>query len=145
VTQLEENLSRLVGRRILSVSDSGYYQDNGEASIAISFSDGTTLRADYWRLFEDGTARLSGFDHRQQYGLPAPINAVAELRKALDGSQVTKVELDYESGDLVFCFDQSRKLQVLNFTGYEIWQITFPDGTVSYSNFVLTDIHRESD
>jgi len=27
------------------------------------------------------------------------------------------------------------KLQILNFTGYEIWEIRFPDGTGEYSNY----------
>lgn len=42
---------------------------------------------------------------------------------------------DRETGDLIFDFTGNIKLQVLNFTGYEIWEITFPNGTGELSNF----------
>jgi len=42
---------------------------------------------------------------------------------------------DQETGDLLFKFTQDIKLQILNVTGYEIWQIRFPDGTGEYSNY----------
>jgi hypothetical protein len=36
---------------------------------------------------------------------------------------------------LVFDFDGGIALQVFNFTGYEIWEMHFPDGAVEYSNY----------
>jgi hypothetical protein len=135
--KLERNLTRLIGCSV-RVVDSGLYPDEaGEASVNLLFSDGTQLRADYWRLFRDGRACLSGFDHRQQYGLPAPIDAIAELEKQLENEKVSAAKLDLESGDLVIRFGEGSKLQVFNFTGYEIWELRFPDGTVEYSNYAL--------
>jgi hypothetical protein len=137
VKKLERNLTRLIGCSV-RVADSGTYPDQaGEASVALSFSDGTKLRAEYWRLFKDGKAYLSSFDHRQQYGLPAPIDAIAELEKQLENEKVSAAKLDLESGDLVVCFGEGSKLQVFNFTGYEIWELRFPDGTGEYSNYAL--------
>jgi hypothetical protein len=46
-----------------------------------------------------------------------------------------KDAINKETGDLLFNFTNDVKLQVLNFTGYEIWQISFPDGTGEYSNY----------
>ena len=34
----------------------------------------------------------------------------------------------------LFCFSEDAKLQVLNFTGYQLWEMAFTDGTVEYSN-----------
>jgi len=106
------------------------------ASIALKFCDGSALRADYWRLIKDGKARLSSFDHAQKYGLPAPINAVRELAKELHDKLVLKACLDCQTGDLLFDFSGRIHLQVLNFTGYEVWEMSFREGTREFSNYV---------
>jgi len=93
------------------------------------------LRADYWRVSKDGRASLSSFDHNQQYGLPAPINAISELEEHLRTKVLLEARLDGETGDLLFRFTQDIKLQVLNVSGYEVWEIKFPDGTGEYSNY----------
>jgi hypothetical protein len=41
---------------------------------------------------------------------------------------------EQETGDLLLTFTEDVKLQVLNVSAYEIWQIRFPDGTGEYSN-----------
>jgi hypothetical protein len=105
------------------------------ASVQLLFADGSKLRATYWRVIKDGKAGISSFDHQQQYGLPAPIDAIKELQEELQNKTVTDAHLDKETGDLLFHFAGSVKFHVFNFTGYEIWDITFPDGTVEYSNY----------
>jgi hypothetical protein len=107
-----------------------------EASIALKFGDGAALHGDYWRLIKNGRARLSSFDHAQIYGLPAPINAVFELAKVLRDKVVVNVCLDGQTGDLLFDFSDRIHLQVLNFTGYEVWEMRFRDGTREFSNHV---------
>jgi hypothetical protein len=42
---------------------------------------------------------------------------------------------DRETGDLLLTFTGDTKLRILNVTGYEIWEVRFPDGTGEYSNF----------
>jgi hypothetical protein len=106
------------------------------AAIALKFADGSRLRADYWRLIKDGKARLSSFDHAQKYGLAAPINAVLELAKQLHDKRVLKACLDRQTGDLLFDFSDRIHLQVLNFTGYEVWEMSFPSGAREFSNYV---------
>ncbi len=67
--------------------------------------------------------------------MPAPIDAVATLRETLQDKLVTSASLDHKTGDLLFEFAGNITLQVFNFTGYEIWHFSFPDGTGEYSNY----------
>jgi len=117
------------------VSENHAYTGNGQASVIITFSNGTKLRADYWRLSKNGGALFSSFDHKQQYGLPAPMDAITCLRDELRNATIVETRHDLESGDLLFAFSNSAKLQVLNVSGYEIWEITFPDGSGELSNY----------
>jgi hypothetical protein len=104
------------------------------ASIHLLFANGTLLKAEYWRLVINGNPGVSNFDHQQTYGLPAPVDAVETLHETLDHKLVTNAVLDQRTGDLLFEFSGNVTLQVFNFTGYEIWEINFPNGTREYSN-----------
>jgi len=131
---MQEALAKFVGGST-QVEEGNRYPEEGMASVVLRFVDGSELYAEYWRLIRDGRAHLSSFDHRQQYGLPAPINAVKELRDALQNKIVISAALEEESGDLVFLFSSNIKLQIFNFTGYEMWHIRFSSGAEEYSNF----------
>jgi hypothetical protein len=120
----------------MRASENHALSGDGQASVNIAFSDGTKLRADYWRLSKNGKALLSSFDHKQAYGLPAPMDAISCLKDELQNATVVEAWHDPETGDLLFVFSNGAKLQVLNLNGYEIWQISFPDGTKEYSNLV---------
>ncbi|MGW0635920.1 hypothetical protein [Nocardia salmonicida] len=106
---------------------------------AIEFSDGTRLSAQFWRLTKEGRPEVSIFDHRRQYGLPAPIDAVSILRGELVGKTLLAAEMDRTVADLRFVFAGELTLEVFNFTGFEIWELTFPDGTGELSNYALGD------
>ena len=105
------------------------------ASISLLFADGSRLRAEYWRVIQNGRASISSFDHKQKYGLPAEIDAIKELQHLLHEKILVAASLDVEAGDLNFEFSDNTRLQVLNFTGYEVWELRFPDGAVEYSNY----------
>jgi hypothetical protein len=113
------------------------FPEQGQAAVTLAFSDGTRLRASYWRLITKGRAELSSFDHQQKYGLPEPIDAKEVLRERLDNQVCVEARMDMETGDLSFTFDGGIRLQVFNFTGYEIWELIFPDGSGEYSNYAL--------
>ncbi len=119
----------------MTVSPGNGHPEPGQASAVFLFENGTKLQAEFWRLIEGGRASYSSFDHQQKYGLPDVIDAVDKLRERLDRRVVVEAALDQETGDLLFKFDQGTRLQILNFTGYEIWEIRFPDGTGEYSNY----------
>ena len=127
-------LSELEGASV-SVRANDQPPDPGEAPIEMSFSDGTKLRATYWRLIVNDKAGVSSFDQGHRYGMPAPVDAIDELGKTLHDKLVTDAFLDSKTGDIVVRFSEEVVLQVLNFTAFEVWQITFPNGTGEYSNY----------
>jgi hypothetical protein len=131
---MQEAFNKLKNTTV-QVTNNDTYPEEGMASVLMKFSDGTTLRTDYWRLIKNNRQLLSSFDHQQQYGLPEPIDAKAELQNELRDLSVSEARLDQETGDLSFQFGDHCNLQVLNFTGYEIWEITFPDGSREFSNY----------
>ena len=98
------------------------------------FAEGAKLEAHYLRVIENEKEVVSSFDHQQKYGLPAPIDSIRELQKVLQKKTVTEARLDKETGDLLFQFAGNIKLQIFAFSSYEVWHITFPDGTGEYSN-----------
>jgi hypothetical protein len=134
---LEQSLAGLRETGIAVAADDIPDAD-GTAAVVLKFSDGTVLKANYWRLIQGGRALLSSFDHQQKYGLPAPIDAKEQISIRLEGKICNDVQFDSETADLTLLFGETTKLQVFNFTAYEIWQIQFPDGTGEYSNYALT-------
>jgi hypothetical protein len=103
----------------------------------VEFTDGTKLDAQFWRLTKGGGPLVSIFDHRQRYGLPAPIDAFRVMRDELVGKQVSDAVIDKATGDLRFRFEDDVVFEVFNFTAFEIWKLVFPDGTMELSNFAL--------
>jgi hypothetical protein len=131
---LQDALSELVTSSVV-ISPGNGFPEPGQASVFLLFSNGTTLQAEYWRLIESSAASYSSFDHLQKYGLPSTIDAVEELRNRLSGKTVLSALHDRETGDLIFKFSGNTKLQILNVTGYEIWELRLPSGAVEYSNY----------
>lgn len=129
----EEKLSELENN---SVAVTGQNTEEDFFSILIVFSQGATLRADYWRIIKDGKHFLSSFDHKQKYGLPAPVNAIERTKEEIEGKSVCEVKFEKETGDLIFKFTNDLKLQILNFSAYEVWEVNFADGSGEYSNYV---------
>jgi hypothetical protein len=106
------------------------------ASVRLLFSNGSKLRADYWRIIKDGKAGRSSFDHQQQYGLAAPIDAIKDLQEELQCRVVTDAQFDKETGDLLFQLSENVRFQVFNFSSYEVWDMCFPDDSEVYSTFI---------
>ncbi|MGC1415950.1 MAG: hypothetical protein WA817_11745 [Candidatus Acidiferrum sp.] len=130
---LSDSLSKLRSNSVQVLEFEAYTNDD-MAGMRLTFANGTTLQANYWRVVKDGKELISSFDHRQIYGLPAPIDAIAELQRELQDRAVVKARLDKETGDLFFEFTENVKLQIFGFSAYEVWQVHFPDGTGEYSN-----------
>ena len=134
LTNFQNSLSKLAASSV-KVSSGNGFPEPGQASVALLFDDGTRLQAEYWRLSEGGRASVSSFDHQQKYGLPEAIDSVQILQEKLEGKILLEAVHDRETGDLMFKFTGETKLQILNVTGHEIWEIRFPDGTGEYSNY----------
>jgi hypothetical protein len=131
---LEQHLSALSGTSV-DVKQVEVPDEHGQASVAFVFSDGTRLSACYWRVSRSDTV-LSSFDHKQTYGLPSTIDAQKELRSLLAGAKVISTSIDRATGDLHLNFSGGWRLEVFGFSGYEVWEISFADGSSEYSNYV---------
>ena len=82
-----------------------------------------------WRLLEHGQIAVSYADHRQQFGLPAPVDAAALASSLLAGSVIRRVEVREGVADLFIDFDEGRRLEIVPFSsGYESWQVSAPTG-----------------
>jgi hypothetical protein len=133
MSDFESRLRLLVGNKVDDIQAD-------KANIWITFSSGAKVYSSYWRLIRHN-GNLSSFDHMQKYGLPNPIDAVAEVSKALKGKILGGVASLRESGDLEFIFENKMlKLQVFNFSGYEVWEVEFSDGTGQLSNYYLAKL-----
>jgi len=134
LASLRESLSKLVASSV-AVSEGNGFPAPGQASVALHFADGTILQAEFWRLVEDGRPIFGSFDHRQTYGRPTAIDAIQLLQERLAGETVTEALFYQATGDFLFRFTHDTMLEIWNVTGYEVWEIRFPDGTGEYSNY----------
>jgi hypothetical protein len=134
LANFDQSLSDLTHAPV-HVSAGNGYPEPGCASLALLFANGTRLQANYWRLINNGQGGISSFDHQQQYGLPAQIDAIRELQELIQNRFVIDARLDRKTGDLIFNFEGNIELQIFSFTGYEAWEINFPNGAGEYSNY----------
>jgi len=140
---LTSRLAQLRGIKCESVRAVEYEtpapDDIYKVGTTILFTDNTRLAAQFWRLRKAGKPLVSIFDHRQRYGLPAPVDAPRMAHDELQGREVLEAAMDGTTGDLLFRFDGDLSLEVFNFTAFEIWELTFADGTSELSNYALAE------
>jgi hypothetical protein len=75
-----------------------------------------------WRLLENGRIRFTSQDEGQKFGLPAPVDAAAELNRRVANATVEAVVLREGTLDLEFRFDTGHILQIIpDSAGYEGW------------------------
>jgi len=132
----ENSLASLKGTTVRT-QDPERFPEPGIAPVELYFSDGTRSRTDYWRIIRDGKVQTSSFDHKQKYGLPAPIDAFARIAEELDGKTLREAKWEPRTGDIVLFFEPNVELQMFKFTGYEDWEIHFSNGTGEYSNYAF--------
>jgi hypothetical protein len=78
-----------------------------------------------WRLLEEGRIRITSRDDGEQFGLPQPIDAAAQLARCLAGAEVEGVRLEAGTLDLELRFSTGHVLQILpTSAGYEAWSAT---------------------
>ena len=77
-----------------------------------------------WRLLHFGHIVLTSEDDGHKFGLPAPIDAVAEVNRRIGGVQVTSTNCREGTLDLSIAFANGHVLEILpNSSGYEAWQL----------------------
>lgn len=112
-------LQSLVGRCFQSLTRREY-------DWVVAFDrDGSLVVACLWRLVESGRIRFTSADDGHQFGLPAPVDAAAEVNARLTGAAVEVVELRAGLLDLELRFDTGHAFQIIpDSSGYEAWQLS---------------------
>lgn len=77
-----------------------------------------------WRLLETSRIRFTSQDDGERFGLPAPVDAAAEVSGRLTNATVEAVVLHEGVLDLEIQFDTGHVLQVIpESSGYEAWTL----------------------
>jgi hypothetical protein len=77
-----------------------------------------------WRLVEAGRIRVTSEDDGHQYGLPAPVDAAAEVNRRIALASVVAVGLREGTLDLELRFETGHIVQVIPVSsGYEAWSL----------------------
>ena len=100
-----------------------------------NFTNGGILHAGTpWRLVVAGRIKLSSVDHGQWFGLPAPVDAEAQLRSLLSGRKVQSAEVRDDTHDILIPFESGERLEIVALSsGYEIWDFKAPNGDWTYA------------
>lgn len=109
----------LVGRRLQSFNRREY-------DWAVDFDKQSWLVvACLWRLIEAGRVRFTSQDDGHKFGLPAPVDAAAEITRRVVGTAIESVELRDGTLDLDIRLSSGHILQVIpDSSGYEAWHIS---------------------
>jgi hypothetical protein len=101
------------------------------ATWFFTFDESADIRVECpWRLVHKDFIAVSSEDHRQQYGLPTPIDAAALATSLLTDSPIQKVELREGTADLMIEFCADLRVEIVPFSsGYESWHVHDPNGS----------------
>ena len=94
------------------------------------FRNGGLIHAETaWRLIIAGSIKRTSEDHGQWFGLPAPVDAEAQLRSLLYDRKPNLAEIRSDTRDIILSFESGERLEILPLSsGYESWHITTPGG-----------------
>ena len=91
----QKSLLKLKNVRLVQISDnSGYPDESGSASIVMVFSDGTRLRADYWRIIKNNKALIPICEVllRPCFAIALPRSAEGSAKAMREGKSPAKDE-----------------------------------------------------
>ncbi|QJW99766.1 hypothetical protein FTUN_7389 [Frigoriglobus tundricola] len=95
-------------------------------SWGFSFSGGLHIRVEcLWRLLVSERVVLTSEDHAHQFGLPAPVDCVGEIRRCVEGVPITRATVRARTVDMSLDFSEAATLEVIaTSTGYEAWVLS---------------------
>lgn len=77
-----------------------------------------------WRMVTGGIVVLGSWDHGHKFGLPAPVDVVAETIRKVQGRCVERVKVS-PTADLLLAFNNDLQVEAFNNSGgYEGWTYT---------------------
>jgi hypothetical protein len=103
----------------------------GRITGALIFSNGGWVQMDSgtWRLSLPSGIVVCSDDRGHQFGLPAPVDSIAQAIAAIGKTRVTNAFVRAGAPDLVVEFENQLVLDVLATSfGYECWKVTDPSG-----------------
>ena len=120
---MSDDISTIHGHRIRAVEKLDY-------SWFFTVSDEIRVVTESeWRLVMGGKVFTSSEDHEQKFGLPKPVDAVAEVLSKIENLAIQTADIDESTGDLFLRFSPRDYLQFLQLSsGYESWRL-FLKGT----------------
>ena len=115
----KSDIEWLIGRRLQSF-------DRREYDWSAGFDQNAWLVVGcLWRLIEAGRVRFTSQDEGQRFGLPAPVDAAAEVARRVVGAIVEAVDLRNGTLDIEIRFDSGHALQLIpDSSGYEAWHLS---------------------
>jgi len=102
----------------------------GHDWIVIFDRDATMNIACLWRLLEDQRVRFTSEDEEQHFGLPAPVDAAAEVNRRIGGAQIESVDLREGTLDVALHLNTGHRFEIIpDSSGYESWEADL-NGTI---------------
>ena len=125
VAKKDIDLTWMVGRAVCEVS---FHEPT---LWSFSFGQKVTVGVEcLWRIVTRGRVALTSEDHGHQFGLPAPVDAVARCTELFSTRHVSAVTLREDTADLAIEFTDDLRLEVIpTSAGYESWRLHDPSGT----------------
>lgn len=112
-------LGWLVGRRFQSLSRREYDW------VAVLDRDAKIVIECLWRLVQSDRIQVTSEDDGQQFGLPAPLDAAAEVNARIAEAVIEAVEVRQGLLDLTLHFSTGHSLQIVpDSSGYEAWNVS---------------------
>ena len=112
-------LGWLVGRRFQSLSRLEY------GWVAVFDRDVKIVIECLWRLVQSDRIQVTSEDDGQQFGLPAPLDAAAEVNARIAEAVIEAVEVRQGLLDLTLHFSTGHSLQIVpDSSGYEAWNVS---------------------
>ncbi len=114
--------------RGLACEDVAYDEETFE--WVFRFGSTRSLRvAAPWRIVAQERIALGSDDHGQQFGLPRPVDGVANAVALLGGRTIEAFSVSPVSADLVVDFGDGVRLEIFNSSsGYEAWVLSTGGG-----------------
>ena len=124
-TETTSSCEPLLGCALLSLEKKDY-------SWFFHFGERITIENESaWRFIADGHILVSSEDHGHQFGLPSPVDAVAETLSRTARRVVHTAFIDDVTGDLHLDFEGDMQLQFLQMSsGYESWRLSLPGAEI---------------
>jgi len=122
---MHTQVSWLLGRSLRSVR-----RDDEADQWIFDFGEGHILQVySPWRVTKDGSIRAGHCDHRQQFGLPSPIDVEARVSELVNDLVVVDALIVTGCADCSIDFGGGTRLEVFNnSSGYESWMLNGPGG-----------------